>query len=374
MRRTAPGGAATEDEVLLRFDPRWVRYAPLTTSGTVIAAAIFAALGQFANGIANRLSDDTWVVRYVEDNPVTTAVAAVVAFLVLGAVFAVLGYLVQNWGFTLARDVRGRTFHVRRGLLTTRETSLEVPRVRGLEVGEPLGLRLLGAARLGAVVTGVSKKESGTTLLVPAAPRGIIDTTGSSTIGTSEPLHLALQAHGPRARRRRYTRALAVAALLPLLVLLVAVSTSLPLWTVLPALLSLPVAAAIAADRYRAARSRPDRRLPRRALGHVPRSSRRAAAHRDHRLEPAPVVVPATCRSVHPRRHDGGRAPGLRGDRRTGGPRCCARRRGRPGTAHTLPRVASYGVFHGLRRVLAIRTPHNETAGQRPVSLSVVGA
>jgi putative membrane protein len=248
---SAAGGTATDDEVLLRFDPRWVRYAPLTTSGTVIAAAIFAALGQFANGIANRLSDDTWVVRYVEDNPVTTAVAAVVAFLVLGAVFAVLGYLVQNWGFTLARDVRGRTLHVRRGLLTTRETSLEVQRVRGLEVGEPLGLRLVGAARLGAVVTGVSKKESGTTLLVPTAPRGIIDTTGSSTIGTSEPLHLPLHAHGPRARRRRYTRALAVAALLPLLVLVVALSTSVPVWTVLPALLPLPVAAAIAADRYR---------------------------------------------------------------------------------------------------------------------------
>jgi putative membrane protein len=244
-------GARTEDEVLLRFDPRWVRYAPLTTSGTVIAAAIFAALGQFANGIADKLSKDAWVVRYVEDRPVTTAVAAVVAFLVLGAVFAVIGYLVQNWGFILARDVRGRTFHVRRGLLTTRETSLEVQRVRGLEVGEPLGLRLVGAARLSAVVTGVSKKESGTTLLVPTAPRGIIDTAGSSAIGTSEPLHLPLQPHGPRARRRRYTRALAVASLVPLAVLVVVLTTPLPAWTLLLALLALPVAAAIAADRYR---------------------------------------------------------------------------------------------------------------------------
>jgi putative membrane protein len=241
----------TEDEVLLRFDPRWVRYAPLTASGTVIAAAVFAGLGQFANGIAEKLSDDAWVVRYVEDNPVTTAVLAVVAFLVLGAVFSVVGYLVQNWGFTLARDVRGRTFHIRRGLLTTRETSLEVQRVRGVHVGEPLGLRLVGAARLGAAVTGVSKKESGTTLLVPPAPRGIIDSTGSAALGTSEPLHLPLRSHGPRARRRRYTRALAGAVLLPVVVLVVAVSTSAPLWIVLPALLALPAATALAADRYR---------------------------------------------------------------------------------------------------------------------------
>ena len=237
--------------MLLRFDPRWVRYAPLTTSGTVIAAAVFAALGQFTNGIVDRLSSDAWVVRYVEDHAVATAVLAVVAFLVLGAIFAVLGYLVQNWGFTLARDVRGRSYHVRRGLLTTRETSLEVPRVRGLEVAEPLGLRLAGAARLGAVVTGVSKKESGTTLLVPAAPRGIIDTTGSSAIGTSEPLHLGLLPHGPRARRRRYTRALTVASLLPLAVLVLALVGSWPLWTVLPALVVLPAAALLAGDRYR---------------------------------------------------------------------------------------------------------------------------
>ena len=164
--------------------------------------------------------------------------------------FSVLGYLVQNWGFTLARDVRGRTFHVRRGLLTTRETSLEVERVRGLEVGEPLGLRLAGAARLSAVVTGVSKKESGTTQLVPAAPRGIIDSTGSSTIGDSDPLHLALQQHGPRARRRRYTRALAVAALLPVVVLVLVLAASWPAWTLLPALSALPFAVALAADRY----------------------------------------------------------------------------------------------------------------------------
>ena len=245
-----PAGLA-EDEVLLRFDPRWVRYAPLTTSGTVIAAAVLAATGQFTNGILQRLSDDSWLVRYVEDNPGTVVALALVAFLVVGAVFSVLGYLVQNWGFTLARDVRGRTFHVRRGLLTTRETSLEVRRVRGLEVGEPLGLRLVGAARLGAVVTGVSKKESGTTLIVPTAPRGIIDTTGSATLGTSEPLHLPLRSHGPRARRRRYTRALAVASLLPVVVLVLALATPLPVWTVVPALLALPVAAAIAADRYR---------------------------------------------------------------------------------------------------------------------------
>jgi putative membrane protein len=239
-----------DDVVLLRLDPAWARFAPLTTSGSVIAVALFAVVGQFSRyGAA--VSEESSLLHRVADHLLVAVVSFAIGFLVLGAVFSVLGYLVNNWGFTLARDARGRSYHVRRGLVTTRETSLEVERVRGLEVAEPLGLRLVGAARLAAVVTGVSKKEAGTTQLVPPAPRGVIDSTGSAMIGESEPLHLPLVAHGPRARRRRYTRALTVASLLPLAVIVLVLTTSLQAWTVVPALLALPVACLLAEDRYR---------------------------------------------------------------------------------------------------------------------------
>ena len=244
-------GTLVEDEVLLRFDPRWARYAPLTTSGTVITVALLAATGQFFNNFADSLEQESWIVERVQESPVMVAVSAVIAFFVVGAVFSVLGYFVTNGGFTLSRDARGRSYHVRRGLLTSRETSLEVERVRGLEVAEPLGLRLAGAARLGAIVTGVSKKESGTTLLVPPAPRGVIDSTGAAAIGESDPLHLPLLPHGPRARARRFTRALGVTSLLPLTALVLVLVTDLPVWVVVPALLALPLAALVAADRYR---------------------------------------------------------------------------------------------------------------------------
>ena len=123
-----------------------------------------------------------------------------VVFLLLGAVFSVLGYLITNWNFTLSRDARGRSFHVRRGLLTSTETSLERERVRGLEVIEPLGLRLVGAARLAAIVTGVSGGESSRSQLVPPAPRGVVDATGAEVLDLSEPLHLPLIQHGAAAR------------------------------------------------------------------------------------------------------------------------------------------------------------------------------
>jgi putative membrane protein len=254
---TADGVAAPpEDVVLLRFDKRWVRYAPLTSSGNVIAAGILAVLGQFSesvgNGFFSRIHVFDWVTERSLAAVVPVAVVAlVVVFLILGAVFAVLGYLISNWGFTLSRDARGRSFHVRRGLLTTSETSLERERVRGLEVTEPLGLRLAGAARLVAIVTGVSRSESSRAQLVPPAPRGIIDAAGAQVLEDSEPLQLSLTRHGPAARRRRYTRALLGAVFLPAIALAVALATPLRWWLVLPALLALPAALLLAADRHR---------------------------------------------------------------------------------------------------------------------------
>ncbi|MCW2822890.1 MAG: rane-flanked domain protein, partial [Marmoricola sp.] len=50
---------------------------------------------------------------------------------------------------------------------------------------------------------------------------------------------------------RRHTRALLAAAVLPLLALLLALTTPLPGWLVLPALVALPLAAVLAEDRYR---------------------------------------------------------------------------------------------------------------------------
>ncbi len=245
-----------EDVVLLAFDRRWVRYAPLTSSGSVIAAGVLAVLGQFGDQFFEVWIDTQQVQDWADNGSLHVVIPIVVAifvvgFLVLGAIFSVLGYLVTNWDFSLARDTRGRSFHVRRGLFTSTETSLERQRVRGLEVSEPLGLRLAGAAKLTAIATGVSGGESSRTMLAPVAPRTVIDEVGADVIDAPEPLHVALAQHGPAARRRRYTRALTGAAVLPVLAVAVVVALDIPWWTALPTLLTFPIGAMLAGDRYR---------------------------------------------------------------------------------------------------------------------------
>lgn len=248
---TAPP-VSYEDEVLLSFDPAWVRYAPLTSSGTVIAAGVLALLGQFGEQVGGRFIDGDDVVDVATRLTLSIVIPlAILGFLVLGAIFSVLGYLVANWGFTLKRDPRGRTFHVRRGLLTTTETSLERERVRGVSVDEPLGLRVAKGSRLAAIVTGVSKSEAGRTQLVPPAPRRVIDDTGALVLEHAEPLHHPLVQHGPAAQRRRWTRALAGFSVLPVAAIVLVVLDVVPWWVVLPTLVVYPVACGLAIDRYR---------------------------------------------------------------------------------------------------------------------------
>ena len=131
---------------------------------------------------------------------------AVVAILV-ASVMAVLGYLVTNFGFTVTYTRSDHAWHLRRGLFTTRETSMDANRLRGVSVGEPLGLRLAAGARLSAIVTGLNREEQGSSTLVPPAPRQVSLNVATAMLGTAEPLTTPLLDHGPAAIRRRWTRA-----------------------------------------------------------------------------------------------------------------------------------------------------------------------
>ena len=170
----------------------------------------------------------------------------------LGAisVLAVAGYLVSNWGLTLTHAARDGSWHLRRGLFTTRETSLDDERLTGVSIGEPIGLRLVGGGRLSAIVTGLDRRQSGSSTLVPPAPQAVVAGVAGMVLGTDEPVTATLRSHGPRARTRRFSRALVPTLLLSLALVLTVVSGA-PPW-LLALSVGLPlVAVALAADRVR---------------------------------------------------------------------------------------------------------------------------
>lgn len=232
------------------LDPRWVRYAPFTGTGVVVVAGVAGAAGQLlsaADGV--RAGARGW------GDPAALAVWLTVPLLVLVLLVAVVvadvaGYLVTNWRFTLTR--RAGAWHVSRGLLTTRETSLDEERVAGVSVSEPIGLRLAGGARLVAIATGLDREQRGSAVLVPPAPRLVVERAAAQVLGSASALDEPLHGHGPAAARRRWTRGLGPAVLpatgAGALVALGEASA----WVLAPTALVVVAAAALAADRARA--------------------------------------------------------------------------------------------------------------------------
>jgi len=227
------GAAAYRPEtVVYQLDPAWIRYAPFGPAGMIAALAILgvgsqalneSGLGRGEGGLVSGTVD-----RLAALGIVLAVLTVLVGALVVVVVLALLGYLLAFHGFRLTRDRQGGTYHVSRGLLTTRATSLEIRRLRGVEVHRPVPLRWVGGAHLSAITTGVQEDGRGmSATLTPPSPDSVVTATAEAVLG-QDTLGLPLRSHGPAATRRRYTRALGGAVVLAALLVVAAVAWDLP--------------------------------------------------------------------------------------------------------------------------------------------------
>ncbi|WP_148614077.1 PH domain-containing protein [Nocardioides rubriscoriae] len=237
------GTPPDDGRTLVAFDPRWLRFAPFTGTGLVVVAATIGGATQLLDSLG------VWRDLRSDDLPVTSVVgvcvAAAAGLLVL-LTLSVLGYLVTNGGFRLTQQ--GGAWHVRRGLLTTRETSIDEERLAGVSLGEPLALRLTGGRHLQAIVTGVDRSETGSSTLVPPSDADVAPRAAGLLLGHDAPVAVALTPHGPAAARRRWTRALVPVVPVVAAAVVVGVREG-SWWLLVPAGLLVLGAAALAADR-----------------------------------------------------------------------------------------------------------------------------
>jgi putative membrane protein len=265
--RTAPGPALAGDgahlqaaEVeIVRLQLSWVRFAPLTLTGLVIIGVAFGFIAQFSDATRFEAAAIGHPVRRVildfDAMAPGSRILAGALIVVLGLLLiSTAGYVALFWNFRLVRQGPG-TLRVTRGLLSTRAITILASRLRGVEISEPLLLRAAGGARCIAITTGLhvgQGAERGGSLLLPPAPRQVARHVAAEVIGAAQDVCAGpLIRHGPRARRRRYVRALAGS--LPLIAAAVAAgrAAAWPGWAQASLLVLLPVAAALAADRYR---------------------------------------------------------------------------------------------------------------------------
>ncbi len=191
-----PGEAPAEVE-LARFDPRWLLLAPLVGGYLALPLAGVGALSRLLQELPRDLQPDLTGPDLSDARVLAVTVVLALLLLALGAV---LGAAVVNWGFRLVR--RGGSLVAVRGLVTRRHTELEVDRVRGGTLAEGLGMRLVRAARVNALVTGLGAANRRGQLL-PLGPR----TEAVRLLGVLADDPGPLVPHPPAARRRRLARA-----------------------------------------------------------------------------------------------------------------------------------------------------------------------
>jgi len=253
----APARPAAERE-LARLQPGWIRFAPLTLTGLVIIGVAVGAILQFVDathvnviavGPVHRV-----LVRAGAEPAAVQILGGALTFLVAAVLLSIAGYIALFWNYRLVSEASG-VLRVSRGLLSTRATTIDTSRLRGAELSEPLLLRAARGARCLAITTGLRVghgAERGGSLLVPPAPRQVAARTAAAVLGSGAgPVTGELTRHGPAARRRRYVRALGAAAGVIAGLLPAWLAGPVPGWAWLTSLALLPLAAALAADRYR---------------------------------------------------------------------------------------------------------------------------
>ncbi|MEV1047352.1 PH domain-containing protein [Streptomyces sp. NPDC049916] len=255
--RTPAPGVHREGELAV-LDPRWIRYAPVSFVAPMLGGAAAGAVMQVSEWVGAQGEVIAWVGDRFRQTPLLwTVVALVVAALVAG-VLGALGFWIEMWwNYRLEREPGG-TLRVRRGLFTSRSISVEEARLRGVDLVEPLGVRLLGAARLDAITTGLAQdheaKNADHNTLLPVVPRTRADAVAADVLReTDTPTGAALIPH-PRAAQGRRLRWSLAAALGPVLILtlLGALLTPVLLWIALGcAVVAVPLAVVLALDAYR---------------------------------------------------------------------------------------------------------------------------
>ncbi|WP_299959911.1 PH domain-containing protein [uncultured Modestobacter sp.] len=199
---TAPPAEEPEEEIA-RFDRRWLLYAPLVGSYLAVPLAAIGALFRLIDEIPDRFVPEL-------DRPDlpdgAVAAAALAVALLLLALGSIIGSAVVNWGFRLVR--RGGSLIAVRGLVTRRHTELEIDRIRGCTVSQGVGMRLVGAARASALVTGLGDAARRGQLL-PLGPHAEAWSLAGRLVDDPGPLVV----HPPAARRRSVVRATALGLL-----------------------------------------------------------------------------------------------------------------------------------------------------------------
>lgn len=255
-RAETPVSAQPEGNAIATLDWQWIRYAPVSVTTPILGAAAFGAVMQVSEWFKLQGAVFTTVRDLFGGLSVIGLIAVLLAAAIVVGVVGSLGLFVEMWyRYTLSRE--DGNLVMSRGLLNTRSLTLERRRLRGVEVIEPLGVRMMRAARVDVIATGMRQRgddeKADPKTLLPAAPFETARRVAAEVLGSEAATATAVAGH-PRAALWRRVRWALYSVLAPVAVLAVLgfLLTDVLLhlaWTT--AVVCTPVAVLLAVEAYR---------------------------------------------------------------------------------------------------------------------------
>lgn len=224
----SPASAETPDEtagILARIQPNWPWRAGIAGQGLLPAVALLGVLfGQLSAWLGGTL--ETWLfnnfgelwellphgdvgsletVRHVATQPFAWVMffVSIVVFLAVSYVANVITYIVTNHNFELRR-INSTTLQRSAGLFSITTASIDLDRMRGVQVTDTPIRRIAGLASSRALLTTgrVTLPSLNTNRLLPWSPLATNWQVADALLHTEAERRTPLQRHGPRAARR----------------------------------------------------------------------------------------------------------------------------------------------------------------------------
>jgi len=257
LRRTdSTGSAESAGDEIAALKWNWIQYAPVSVTTPILGAAAFGAVMQVSEWFQLQGAVFTTVRGLFGGLSIIGLIAVLLAAAIVVGIIGSLGLFVEMWyRYTLRRE--DGNLVMSRGLLNTRSLTLERRRLRGVEVVEPLGVRVLRAARVDVIATGMRQRaeddKADPKTLLPAAPFDVARRVAAEVLGSEAATATAVTGH-PRAALWRRVRwglycVLALAALFTVLGFLLTDVLLHVAW--ISAVVGTPVAVFLAFESYR---------------------------------------------------------------------------------------------------------------------------
>lgn len=192
---------------LAALDWSWLRFAPLNLVNAAVVIGALVALatqtGEIIGSAVERGADEALQRLGV----LLLALVVVVAATAMWVVFSCLGYALRWFNLRVTREEGkdGTTLHQQAGLLTTRSTTVEEAKVRGVRMRRQLLIAAAGGAELSLLTIGL---EDNSPAVLPAAPMATVAAVGHEVLREDAALTIPVVSHGRVVLWRYLRRAL----------------------------------------------------------------------------------------------------------------------------------------------------------------------